>query len=305
MKKHGMLQPVGRFIVGAALLLGTSLRAPAQSNQVDITGMEWSSGQFHLLWDQAVDRYIVEQFDLQDEERVAVATSTGVLDIAATVYPDADALSFFRVRSGIAAVFFRDPVLEAVIRSAIAGQRLGPTNWVYDAELASLSELRLSLVGLSHVAGLGAASSLATLDAGGNSLQSLVDLAGCTSLQSLRLDGNELTSLQGLETLQQLQLLDVSQNLLMSLEPLAGLLNLRALYAEGNQVTDLAALSGMTQLGLVDLSDNAIRDLTPLLENASRGGLGSGDVVYLSGNPLEQPAQVAELRGYGVLVHFP
>ncbi len=140
---------------------------------------------------------------------------------------------------------------------------------------------------------------------GGNAIQSLGDLGACVGLQTLRLDGNGLTNLSGLELLVQLRSLDISLNDLSTLQPLAPLAQLQFLYADGNQIADISSLAGLVQLQTVDLSGNLVRDISPLLDNASRGGLGDGDSVYLAGNPLDDPGQVAALRGYGVKVIYP
>jgi hypothetical protein len=60
------------------------------------------------------------------------------------------------------------------------------------------------------------------------------------------------------------------------------------------------ALTGLTQLNHLDLVGNDIQDLSPLLDNA---GIGAGDSVELSGNPIQcgQPA-IAALRARGVIL---
>ena len=114
-----------------------------------------------------------------------------------------------------------------------------------------------------------------------------------------------MTNLSGLELLVQLRSLDISLNDLSTLQPLAPLAQLQFLYADGNQIVDISSLAGLVQLQTVDLSGNLVRDISPLLDNASRGGLGDGDSVYLAGNPLDDPGQVVALRGYGVKVNYP
>ena len=100
-------------------------------------------------------------------------------------------------------------------------------------------------------------------------------------------------------------MLDVSHNLLTDLTPLAGLTGLTALYADHNGIVSVAPLADLTGLTTLDLANNRITDLTPLLDNARAGGLGAGDVVYLSGNPIASESQVADLRGFGVTVYYP
>ena len=78
--------------------------------------------------------------------------------------------------------------------------------------------------------------------------------------------------------------------------------NLRFLYAGSNVISDLTALLDLPNLEGIDLSDNLIFDLAPLAANA---GIGSGDWVTLTGNPLTEESlntDVAALRKAGARV---
>jgi len=58
----------------------------------------------------------------------------------------------------------------------------------------------------------------------------------------------------------------------------------------------------MRSLSRLDLSGNRIRDLSALIDNP---GIGSGERVYLEGNPLSEHAisvQIPELEARGVEV---
>ena len=77
---------------------------------------------------------------------------------------------------------------------------------------------------------------------------------------------------------------------------------LTTLVVADNRVVDLSPLSGLIHLDRLDLHRNAITDVSPLLANA---GLGEGDVVDLSYNPVERRSRdqdVASLRARGVEV---
>jgi len=67
------------------------------------------------------------------------------------------------------------------------------------------------------------------------------------------------------------------------LSELANLTNLKGLVLGGNQISDLSTLSNLTNLKGLVLGGNQISDLSPLVENS---GLGAGDLVDFSGNPL-------------------
>lgn len=296
----------GMIFYGLAVLAQAGLALPeTRAEEVEITGLSAQQGSVHLLWDRDLDRYIVEQFSLQGDAPLAVGSSTGSFDRSILVPPGASREAFYRLHPGLAAIFFRDPVLDAVIRSHLTANRAGPTNWIYDSEVAGISALRLNYLNVSGLNGLGGLAALSSLDVGGNAIQSLGDLGACSGLQTLRLDGNGLNNLSGLERLVQLRSLDISLNDLSTLQPLAPLAQLQFLYADGNQIVDISSLAGLVQLQTVDLSGNLVRDISPLLDNASRGGLGDGDSVYLAGNPLDDPGQVVALRGYGVKVNYP
>ena len=104
------------------------------------------------------------------------------------------------------------------------------------------------------------------------SVQDLSFLAGAVNLETLILTSRFT---QG------------SPNEYTDLTPLANLTNLRVLdlgsVPEGALV-DIAPLADLTALEDLDLSHNSVSDLTPLVANE---GLGQGDAVNVTGNPLE------------------
>jgi Leucine-rich repeat (LRR) protein len=86
------------------------------------------------------------------------------------------------------------------------------------------------------------------------------------------------------------------------LDGVQSLTALRMLELWSNRISDLAPLSGLTSLSLLDLAGNEISDLAPLVANA---GIGAGDYVYISENPIDEAAQaenIAALCGRGVRV---
>ncbi len=60
---------------------------------------------------------------------------------------------------------------------------------------------------------------------------------------------------------------------------------LRSVYLGSNLVSDLTPLAALTALGALDLTNNLIGDLSPLVDNP---GLGRGDWISLTGNPLSE-----------------
>ena len=83
--------------------------------------------------------------------------------------------------------------------------------------------------------------------------------------------------------------------------------NLKGLGCSGNQLAALD-VSSCTNLRSLDCSQNSITDLSSLVANAFLGGLGTGDMVVLSGNPLSAFArtnQIPILRSLGATVCWP
>jgi Leucine-rich repeat (LRR) protein len=133
-----------------------------------------------------------------------------------------------------------------------------------------------------------------------------INLTGCTSLDHVHCGSNQLTNL-GLPGCTNLIFLTCLNNQLTNLD-LSGCTNLRYLGCENNQLTNLD-LTDCTNLVELYCGNNQLTDISSLVTNASRGGLGSGDKVWLSGNPLSQFAvtnQIPILQNiYGVIVYYP
>ena len=190
--------------------------------------------------------------------------------------------------------------------------------------LTALVELDLSYNQISDMSPLTGLTSLVNLYLTDNQISDVPPLSGLTALKNLRLPGNHIlevtlsgppgleslslvdnriskVSLSGLPALQYINLkynrisemslsgLTALVNLILvssevsDLSPLSELPALRNLYLHGNQVSDLSPLSGLTSLSELGLSMNRISDIEPLVSNP---GLGRGDHVWLSGNPL-------------------
>lgn len=292
-------------VVGSASALALVAGPFCAAQEPELTGLQVQGDSVRITWGSGLDRYIIERFDPGQAGSTAVGTSSGLVESAATVPAEADSLAFFRLRSGLQAVRLADAPLETAVRASVGTAKTGPTNWLYDADVRGLTNLSVAMRGVSSLEGVAGLEDLAWFDVGGNRIDTLAGLAACQDLQVLRVDGNNLGSLDGVGALSGLQVLDVSHNVIADLAPVGALASLEAFYADHNQIASLAPLAGLTGLRLLDLSNNLITDLAPLLQNAQQGGLGAGDVVYLSGNPIASTGTVAALRGFGVTVVFP
>lgn len=294
---------LGLFSLGACLAtMGPN--ATAQESP-ELTGLEVQATQLRIVWGSELDRYIVESFDPMTGEALAVGTSSGTVESAAQIPLPNSSPGFYRLRAGLQAVRLLDEELDQAIRAVVGEAKTGPTNWLYDVDTRSITNLTVALRGVTTLDGLADLDDLTWFDLGGNQLSSLDDLAACPDLQVLRVDGNQLSSVEGIEALTDLRVLDISHNQLENIDPVAALDSLETLYADQNQLASADFAASLLNLHTLDLSGNQITTIAPLLQNAQQGGLGTGDEVYFSGNPLVDLGEVAALRGYGVTVYFP
>ena len=79
--------------------------------------------------------------------------------------------------------------------------------------------------------------------------------------------------------------------------------NLTSLSLWGNQIIDISDLIGLTNLNWIDLSNNQVININALIQNS---GIGNGDIVYLTNNPLTSAsiAYIQDLKDRGVTVFF-
>jgi len=89
-------------------------------------------------------------------------------------------------------------------------------------------------------------------------------------------------------------------NQIEDISPLANLTKLTFLYLDYNQIEDISVIENLVNLIRLRLRHNKIKDILPLVNNK---GLGPGDYVSLSGNPLNEISintyiPLLEERGY-------
>ena len=218
---------------------------------------------------------------------------------------------------------------DANLRAAIgAALKMVSVARIDPVEMATLTNLDASEVGISNLTGLELAANLTGLNLEGNKILDISALAGLTNLTSLSLNDNMLSDISALSGLTNLTVLDLgdnpildisalvgltnltdlslSYNLILDISTLAGLTNLTnlSLSYNYNPVSDISALAGLTNLMELRLRKNDITDLSPLVANP---GLGKGDIVDVRGNPLSYPSlhtQIRTLQRRGVTVEF-
>ena len=172
------------------------------------------------------------------------------------------------------------------------------------AGLTNLIQLILNNNSISDISVVARLTKLIELRFGGNSVSDISAVAGLTNLIWLNLGDNSISDISALAGLTNLTELSFSRNSVSDISVVAGLTKLIELRLGSNSISDISAIAGLTQLTELDLGGNSIWDISPLIENT---GLGSGDHVWLWGNPLSYPSlrtHIPTLKGRGVDVEF-
>ncbi len=145
---------------------------------------------------------------------------------------------------------------------------------------------------------------LEVLSLAGNPLDDLSPLANLSGLRVLDLTSTTVEDILPLQGLSQLEGLYLGDNGIDDANALGGMPYLRWLLLTDNAIEDISPLTVLTELDFLGLADNAVEDIFPLVQNS---GLAAGDVVVLSGNPLNPVSRdelIPDLRSRGVVVHF-
>lgn len=157
-------------------------------------------------------------------------------------------------------------------------------------DLAGLNVLPAAGRNIVDLTGIEWATGLHTLVLDGNRIAEITPLAPLTGLRTLSLADNVVADISPLRQLGDLAELDLHGNRVQRLNPLARMAALEHLDVGFNDVGDVAALTNLRRLRFLDLSHNRIVDTDPLRRNA---GLGGGDRIDLSGNPLTAASRAA------------
>jgi internalin A len=170
--------------------------------------------------------------------------------------------------------------------------------------LTDVEELALDSWSVPDFGSLGALPHLTDLDLGlAPDLSLLPDLPRLTFLRAI-LTTTNLARLASFTSLVTLDLGAIDLSAPGTLDPLAGLTALQNLAVVG-RVSDLGFITRLTNLTEVHLAGNAITNLDPLVGNL---GIGAGDTVDLTDNPINcgaQARQLRALRARGVTVLLP
>ena len=137
-----------------------------------------------------------------------------------------------------------------------------------------------------------------------NQIAEVGPLANLNNLQSLSLSYNQIADITSLANLNNLQSLFLSYNQIADITPLTNLNKLQLLWLRHNQIAEVGPLAGLYKLNQLSLENNHIEDISALVANT---GLGEGDEVHLTDNPLSDQArneQIPALQARGVDVTY-
>lgn len=172
------------------------------------------------------------------------------------------------------------------------------------ADLPNLSILRAKNNGITSLPDMGSMTGLTELTLGGNAISDVSPIAALPSLIAAGLSSNSVTGVSPGDLPDTLETLYLAANMLSDISGVAGAAGLVTLDISQNMVSDLSALEGLSDLASLALQDNSLTAIGPLLMN---DGLGSGDLVDLSENPLGMQAlclDIPALQAWGVAVTF-
>ncbi|KIJ67066.1 hypothetical protein HYDPIDRAFT_109066 [Hydnomerulius pinastri MD-312] len=148
------------------------------------------------------------------------------------------------------------------------------------AHLPSLKTAYFVQNRISKITSLETATSLTSLELGGNKIRRIEGLDALVNLEELWLGKNKLTKLENLEKLTKIKILSLQSNRITKIENLEKLENLEELYLSHNGVEKLEGLEHNKNLKTLDLGTNFI----PTIENISH--LTSLEELWLNGNKI-------------------
>lgn len=177
---------------------------------------------------------------------------------------------------------FRDPNLEAAIISEIGK----PTRDISMSDLENIKELTADNMGITDLAGLQYCTGLRKLSLNNNQITDISPLSSLHNLVELHLWHNQIIDTLPLASLTNLTYLDLAENQIIDISPLSSLTNLNDLSLWGNKIKTISSLAYLTSLDRLILNDNDINDILPLVNNMNNNGLGVGDTINITDNPL-------------------
>ncbi len=200
-------------------------------------------------------------------------------------------------------VVFRDPYLEAEIKSALY---LETDTTLLRGDLAKVRDLSLSDSKITNLDGLQYASSLERLGLSEMNLTDISALSGLENLTNLFISKSGLSDISALSSLSSLTNLHLIDNYIEDISPLSELTDLEYLYLNNNFIKDITPLAGLNTLLGLYLNDNFI-DLSEGSSNlvTLETLIGHGIYVEITGQyePVDNPSMRVEF-GDAVLEEY-
>ncbi|MBP8128736.1 MAG: leucine-rich repeat domain-containing protein [Candidatus Hydrogenedentes bacterium] len=173
------------------------------------------------------------------------------------------------------------------------------------ANLPRLRSLDLSWNKISDISAVASLPLLSWLALSGNEISDIFPVAELVEPRHLDLAWNQISDISAIANLTRLTRLDLGGNQITDISPVAGLTYLlEELYLDNNAIVSIEPVTGLHGLRTLSLFSNQIADLGPAAANP---GLGSGDLVVVTYNPLAESAfcvDIPALVERGVFVIF-
>ena len=296
----------GATISMAEMATLTKLVAP-NSNISNLTGLEYATGLTHLdLGFEIVNSRWVNSNSISDLSPLADLTSLTLLELDDNNISSISSLSNLTSLTTLTLDDNNISSISSLSNLTSLTQLWLPGNDISDisslSNLTSLTGLSLASNDISSISSLSNLTSLTSLQLQSNNISSISSLSNLTSLTELHLPGNNISSISALSNLTSLTYLTLQGNDISSISSLSNLTSLTTLDLRSNNISSISSLSNLTSLTWLGLDNNNILDIQPLVANT---GLGTGDEVDLSNNPLSQTSistHIPALEGRGVTV---
>jgi hypothetical protein len=161
-------------------------------------------------------------------------------------------------------------------------------NWITDispiADLILLEHLEISDLPINDLNAIAGLVNLNYLDISYHeTVPSFDPVLNLTGLDTLIIDNDSLADLSIVNSLPYLNYLSAAWNQITDITPVSGLDSLEYLNISYNDIVDISPLQPVRTIDTIYMAGNQVSDLLPLVNNI---GLGAGDFVDVTGNPL-------------------
>jgi len=178
-------------------------------------------------------------------------------------------------------VIFNDAKLEGAIKNKL---NLPLNHVIVMSDMANLTQLSASSVGITDLTGLNFAVNITNLDLTNNKISNAAQLKSLTKLINLYIGGNSITDISFLKDMTNLECLYIGQNGITDFTPINNLKKLYNLNLKSTKINDISFLLGLPNLKVLGLNSCTIGDFTHLsgLTNLTSVDLGKTNFTNLS-----------------------